>query len=76
MAMTLKMTKQKDNKTMNKQMNVNDWVALFQATGLDQAQMEKWHRLFESRHPADHQRFLEWLGVTPEEISRIRSQSR
>jgi hypothetical protein len=57
-------------------MNVNDWVALFREIGLDQAQMEKWHELFEARHPAGHQGFLEWLGMKPEDIDRVRANSR
>jgi hypothetical protein len=61
---------------MTKQVNVNDWVAMFREIGLDQAQMEKWHKLFEAKHPADHQRFLEWLGLKPDEIDRIRSKSK
>jgi hypothetical protein len=61
---------------MSKHMQVNDWVALFREIGLDQAQMERWHKLFEARHPADHQRFLEWLGLKPDEVGQIRSKSR
>ncbi len=61
---------------MNKQITVSDWVAMFREIGLDEAQMHKWHKLFEARHPADHQRFLEWLGLKPDEIDRIRSESR
>lgn len=61
---------------MNKQVNVNDWVAMFRDIGLDKAQMEKWHKLFETRHPADHQRFLEWLGLESNEIEQIRANSR
>lgn len=61
---------------MKNQINVNDWVAMFQEIGLDHAQMQKWHKLFESRHPAAHQGFLEWLQLTPEEIDRVRQKSR
>ena len=61
---------------MNKQVNVNDWVAMFRDIGLDESQMAKWHRLFEARHPAKHQEFLEWLGLQPEEIDRIRASSK
>jgi hypothetical protein len=61
---------------MKKQVNVNEWVAMFQEIGLDHAQMERWHKVFEMRHPAAHQTFLEWLGLEPEEIDRIRSKSR
>ncbi len=73
------MNKQNTNKertNMNQQINVNDWVAMFREIGLNDAQMEKWHKLFEARHPADHQRFLEGLGLKPDEIDRIRAQSR
>lgn len=59
-----------------KPLNVNDWVAMFQEIGLDHAQMEQWHRLYETRHPTDHQRFLEFLGLGAEEIDRIRAKSR
>jgi hypothetical protein len=61
---------------MKNQVKVNDWVAMFQEIGLDHAQRERWHKLFETRHPAGHQSFLEWLGLKAEDIDRIRSQSR
>ncbi len=61
---------------MNKQVNVNDWVAMFRDIGLDQAKREQWHRLFEARHPAGHQKFLEWLGLKPDGIDRIRAMSK
>ena len=50
-----------------------DWVAMFQTIGLTDAKMNEWHRLFETRHPESHQAFLEWLGLTPAEIARVRS---
>ena len=61
---------------MKNRVNVKEWVAMFQEIGLDHAQMEHWHKVFETRHPAAHQVFLEWLGLTPEDIDRIRSESR
>jgi hypothetical protein len=64
------------NEPMKKQVNVNEWVALFQEIGLDQAKREQWHRLFETRHPDGHQSFLEWLGLPPKEIDRIRAASK
>lgn len=51
-----------------------EWVALFSETGLDEAMMEKWHRLFEAQHPESHQSFLEWLNLPAEEITRIRQR--
>ncbi|HTL58854.1 MAG TPA: hypothetical protein VL361_24415 [Candidatus Limnocylindrales bacterium] len=61
---------------MKKNVKVKEWVAMFQEVGLDQAQMHRWHKVFETRHPDGHQGFLEWLGLKPEDIDRIRSESR
>ena len=64
------------NELMKKHVNVNEWVAMFQEIGLDQAKREQWHKLFETRHPAGHQGFLEWLGLPPKEIDEIRTASK
>jgi crotonobetainyl-CoA:carnitine CoA-transferase CaiB-like acyl-CoA transferase len=61
---------------MQNRVNVKEWVAMFEEIGLNHAQMERWHKVFETRHPAAHQTFLEWLGIKPEDIDRIRSESR
>ncbi len=53
--------------------NVEQWVELFQEIGLQEADMKKWHRLFENRHPEGHQSFLEWLGLDEQRIKDIRS---
>ena len=60
---------------MNANVTVEEWVARFKAIGLDQAAMEKWHRLFEQENPAGHQSFLEWLGLPADRISEIRAAS-
>ena len=60
---------------MSEKVNVEEWVARFKAIGLDQAAMEKWHRLFEQENPAGHQSFLEWLGLPADKISDIRAKS-
>ena len=59
---------------MKNHVNVEEWVALFAEVGLDEAKRKQWHKLFERRHPAGHQSFLEWLGFKPAEINQIRSQ--
>lgn len=61
---------------MKNQMSVNEWVALFEEAGVDQARREKWHKLFEAKHPDEHQAFLEWLGIEPQKIMEIRSWSK
>ena len=61
---------------MKNHVNVEEWVAMFEEVGLDESKREQWHKLFERRHPAGHQSFLEWLGLKPEEIDEIRAQFR
>ncbi|MFZ2447849.1 MAG: hypothetical protein WAW37_15950 [Syntrophobacteraceae bacterium] len=61
---------------MQKQVDVEKWVAMFREIGLDDATMMKWHRVFEARHPEAHRSFLEWLGLSSEEIEGIRSKSK
>lgn len=60
---------------MGATVSVEEWVARFKAIGLDQAAMEKWHKLFEQENPAGHQSFLEWLGLPTDKISEIRAKS-
>lgn len=60
---------------MEPTVTVEEWVARFKAIGLDQAAMEKWHRLFEQENRAGHQNFLEWLGLSADRISAIRTES-
>lgn len=60
---------------MKNTVSVEEWVARFRAIGLDDAAMEKWHRLFEEENPAGHQSFLEWLGLPAERIREIRAKS-
>lgn len=59
---------------MRQQVTVEEWVARFRAIGLDEAAMQKWHRLFEQENPEGHQSFLEWLGVPAEKITEIRKK--
>jgi DNA-binding transcriptional MerR regulator len=51
------------------------WVALLQASGFTEADMDRWHETFERTAPDRHQRFLAFLGIPPEEISVIRDRS-
>lgn len=53
-------------------MTKTQWIELFREAGLTDKTMQTWHTLFEARHPEDHQRFLEWLGIPENEISAIR----
>ncbi|MCE5242621.1 MAG: hypothetical protein ABFD98_09510 [Syntrophobacteraceae bacterium] len=61
---------------MQNHVSVDEWVAMFREIGLDEQAMMKWHHVFELRHPQAHQNFLEWLGLAPERINEIRSNSK
>ena len=61
---------------MQKKVGVEEWKALFREIGIDEAGMHKWHRSFETRHPDGHQSFLEWLGLSEQDIQTVRKTSR
>ena len=54
---------------------VDEWTRMFRDVGLTDADMHKWHALFEGRHPDGHQGFLEWLQLPAERIADIRRKS-
>jgi MerR family transcriptional regulator, thiopeptide resistance regulator len=57
-------------------MNRRTWTALLRASGFTDEDMGRWHRDFERLEPRRHQRFLEFLGLPPVEIRRIREWAR
>lgn len=57
------------------QMNVEQWVEVFLATGLDEAMMLRWHREFERRYPTQHESFLKWINLSSDDILEIRKAS-
>jgi len=61
---------------MQDKLGKEKWVAMFRETGFSEADMMAWHKLFEKRHPENHQDFMGWLGIPEDEISRIRANSR
>ncbi len=72
-AMTQNFRDEKEQE-MNHKVTVDEWVERFRAIGLDEAAMQKWHRLFERENPEGHQSFLEWLGLPAERIAEIRQK--
>lgn len=61
---------------MQNTLSKEDWVAMFREIGLEDAAMGKWHQLFETRHPDEHEEFLNWLGISAAEIRQIRTGSK
>lgn len=52
------------------------FVAVMKAAGFSEQDMQRWHAEFEKLAPAEHQEFLEFLGIAKDEIERIREWSR
>lgn len=48
------------------------WTALLRSAGFDDEAMDLWHREFERENPQAHERFLQSLGIAPDEILEIR----
>jgi len=59
-----------------KMISKEKWVSIMQACGFTKEQMHGWHAEFERSAPEEHQEFLEFLRIPPEEIKAIRKQSR
>jgi DNA-binding transcriptional MerR regulator len=57
-------------------MTKEKWVSIMRAAGLRDEDMTRWHAEFEKAAPDDHQQFLEYLRIKPEEITQIREWSR
>lgn len=54
-------------------MDKAQWVELLKDSGMDEADLQDWHRLFEAQNPEAHQCFLQGLGIPLEEVKRIRA---
>ena len=52
------------------------WVEMLEAAGMDGAAKKRWHMEFERRAPEGHREFLLSLGIPAGEVARIRSWSR
>lgn len=61
---------------MQNRVGVEAWMAMLRDVGLSDADMQRWHAIFEARHPEQHASFLEWLGVPAERIADVRRRSR
>ena len=55
-------------------MSKEAWVGLLRASGYTDEDMRRWHIGFERHAPDQHQAFLEFLCIPPDEITRIRSE--
>jgi MerR family transcriptional regulator, thiopeptide resistance regulator len=72
----LALLKNTDSAKNSRSITKEVWVALLEASGLDEEGMKKWHIEFERTSPEAHQDFLESIGIDADEISEIREWSR
>jgi MerR family transcriptional regulator, thiopeptide resistance regulator len=56
--------------------DVELWIEMLDAAGMDQDARRRWHTEFERRAPEGHQEFLLSLGVPGDEVERIQRWSR
>jgi len=56
--------------------DVNLWVEMLEAAGMDDKARKRWHTEFERRAPEGHHEFLLSLGIPREEVAAIRRWSR
>jgi len=52
------------------------WVEIMRACGFTDDDMHRWHGQFEKMAPGEHQEFLEFLHIQPDEIKQIRDWSK
>jgi len=52
------------------------WVEIMRASGLNDQDMQSWHKQFEKMEPDAHQEFLESLSISADEIEKIRNWSK
>jgi DNA-binding transcriptional MerR regulator len=57
-------------------MTKEKWVSIMRSSGFTDTDMERWHAVFERSAPGEHQEFLEFLRIPPQEIVAIREWSR
>jgi DNA-binding transcriptional MerR regulator len=60
----------------SKPVDVDLWVEMFEAAGMDAEARKRWHTEFERRAPTGHNEFLLSLGIPITEVARIRRWSR
>jgi len=56
--------------------DVELWVEMMDAAGMDEGARRRWHTEFERRAPAGHQEFLLSLGIPADGVERIQRWSR
>jgi DNA-binding transcriptional MerR regulator len=72
----LRLLRAKNSLWRTKDMQKDKWVAIMKTAGFKEDDMRRWHAEFERMDPDEHQLFLEYLHIPPDEIAKIREWSR
>ena len=72
----LRLLKVDESQWRTEVMTKEKWVAIMHSAGFTEQDMQRWHTQFEKNSPEEHQEFLEYLHIPPEEIGKIREWSR
>lgn len=51
------------------------WVEIMDAAGFGDAEKKRWHATFEKMEPEGHREFLESLGMSADEVEKVRAWS-
>jgi DNA-binding transcriptional MerR regulator len=72
----LKLLRAKASLRRQKVITKEKWVSIMKAAGFAEPDMRRWHVEFEKQAPQEHQEFLQFLNIPPQEIATIREWSR
>jgi DNA-binding transcriptional MerR regulator len=70
------MLRNKDLAVCNPPLDKQTFVAVLSSAGLDEQVQQRLHMEFEKSSPESHQTFLEYLGLSDDEIANIRTHSK
>ena len=60
-----------------KKVTVEQWKEMFRQIGLTEADMNKWHAIFERTNPEGHESFLTWLVPDDADwVANVRAESK
>ncbi|MBV1789056.1 MerR family transcriptional regulator [Marinobacterium sp. D7] len=74
-ALVAELLQRKSGDSGERQVDVQQWVAMLEEAGVDAAGRLRWHQAFERDAPEAHQAFLQSLGLDEAEIREIRQRS-
>lgn len=72
----LKLLKVKTSLRRNQVITKEKWVSVMKSAGFTEGDMHRWHAEFEKTAPEEHEEFLAFLHISPDEIRSIREWSR